>query len=69
VWRLQPRLPARHDAALESHLPLDEDDYSAGTLNFYVDFFKSIKGFRNEGCCTPTPSWARTDQGNARRPA
>lgn len=39
----------RDDAALEVVFVSDEDDYSAGTLNFYVDFFKNIKGFRNEG--------------------
>lgn len=39
----------REDAALEVVFLSDEDDYSPGTLNFYVDFLKNIKGFRNEG--------------------
>ncbi|MCB9554205.1 MAG: choice-of-anchor D domain-containing protein [Myxococcales bacterium] len=39
----------REDAALEVIFVSDEDDYSAGSLNFFVDFFKNIKGFRNEG--------------------
>ncbi|MGK0361469.1 MAG: hypothetical protein ACI9U2_003787 [Bradymonadia bacterium] len=38
----------REDAALEIIFVSDEDDFSQGTLNFYVDFFKNIKGFRNE---------------------
>ena len=38
----------REDAALEIIFVSDEDDHSQGTLNFYVDFFKNIKGFRNE---------------------
>ena len=38
----------REGAALEIVFVSDEDDYSAGTLNFYVDFLKNIKGFRNE---------------------
>lgn len=38
----------REDAALELIFVSDEDDHSQGTLNFYVDFFKNIKGFRNE---------------------
>lgn len=39
----------REEAALEVIFVSDEDDYSAGSLNFFVDFFKNIKGFRNEG--------------------
>lgn len=39
----------RDEAALEIVFVSDEDDFSPGTLNFYVDFFKNIKGFRNEG--------------------
>lgn len=39
----------REDAALEIIFVSDEDDYSTASLNFYVDFFKNIKGFRNEG--------------------
>lgn len=39
----------REDAALEVIFVSDEDDFSAGSLNFFVDFFKNIKGFRNEG--------------------
>lgn len=38
----------RDDAALEVIFVSDEDDHSQGTLNFYVDFLKNIKGFRNE---------------------
>jgi hypothetical protein len=39
----------RDEAALEVIFVSDEDDFSTGTLNFYVDFFKNLKGFRNEG--------------------
>jgi hypothetical protein len=39
----------RESAALEVIFVSDEDDYSEGNLNFYVDFLKNIKGFRNEG--------------------
>lgn len=39
----------REDAALELIFVSDEDDFSSASLNFYVDFFKNIKGFRNEG--------------------
>jgi hypothetical protein len=38
----------RETAALELIFLSDEEDQSAGTVNFYVDFFKSIKGARNE---------------------
>jgi hypothetical protein len=38
----------RQNAALELVFVSDEDDFSDGSLNFYVDFFKNIKGFRNE---------------------
>jgi hypothetical protein len=38
----------REDAALEIVFVSDEDDSSTATLNYYVDFFKNIKGFRNE---------------------
>ena len=38
----------RDAAALEIIFLSDEEDQSPGTVNFYVDFFKSIKGFRNE---------------------
>lgn len=39
----------REEAALEIIFVSDEDDFSTASLNFYVDFFKNIKGFRNEG--------------------
>lgn len=39
----------REEAALEIVFVSDEDDQSQGTLNFYVDFFKNLKGYRNEG--------------------
>ena len=39
----------RENAALELVFVSDEDDFSDGNLNFYVDFLKNIKGFRNEG--------------------
>lgn len=39
----------RETAALELIFLSDEEDQSPGTVNFYVDFFKSIKGARNEG--------------------
>ena len=38
----------RDNAVLEVIFLSDEDDASSGTLNFYVDFLKNIKGFRNE---------------------
>ncbi|MBM4292356.1 MAG: choice-of-anchor D domain-containing protein [Deltaproteobacteria bacterium] len=38
----------REEAALEVIFVSDEDDYSDASLNFYVDFLKNIKGFRNE---------------------
>ncbi|MFN3199866.1 MAG: choice-of-anchor D domain-containing protein [Bradymonadia bacterium] len=38
----------RERARLEVVFLSDEDDSSPGTLNFYIDFLKNIKGFRNE---------------------
>ena len=38
----------RPEAALEVVFVSDEDDFSDAPLNFYVDFLKNIKGFRNE---------------------
>lgn len=38
----------REDATLELVFVSDEEDGSSAQLNFYVDFFKSIKGFANE---------------------
>ena len=38
----------REGAALEVIFVSDEDDFSDASLNFYVDFLKNIKGFRNE---------------------
>ena len=38
----------RQGSVLELIFVSDEDDRSAATLNFFVDFFKNIKGFRNE---------------------
>jgi len=38
----------RDDAALEIVVLSDEEDQSPATPDFYVDFFKSIKGFANE---------------------
>ena len=38
----------REDAALELVMLSDEEDQSTATPDFYVDFFKSIKGFANE---------------------
>lgn len=38
----------RQNAALEVIFVSDEDDFSDASLNFYVDFLKNIKGFRNE---------------------
>ncbi len=37
----------RPDAALEIVFVSDEEDSSPGDLNFYINFFKSIKGFYN----------------------
>ena len=39
----------REEALLEVIFVSDEDDGSPGTLNFYVDFLKNLKGYRNEG--------------------
>ena len=39
----------REEAALEIVFVSDEDDQSPATLNYYVDFFKNLKGYRNEG--------------------
>jgi hypothetical protein len=38
----------RSDAALEIIMVSDEEDQSPGSVPFYIDFFKSIKGFLNE---------------------
>jgi hypothetical protein len=38
----------REDASLEIVLLSDEEDQSTATPEFYVDFFRSIKGFRND---------------------
>ena len=38
----------RRQAALEIIFLSDEEEQSNGTLDFFVDFFKSIKGFRND---------------------
>ncbi len=37
----------RKDAALEVVFVSDEDDYSPADINFYINFFKNIKGFYN----------------------
>ena len=37
------------DLAQYATIDTSEDDFSDANLNFYVDFFKNIKGFRNEG--------------------
>ncbi len=39
----------RDDAALELVFLSDEEDQSPARVSFYIDFLKSIKGFRNEG--------------------
>ena len=39
----------RDDASLEVVFLSDEEDQSPARVSFYVDFLKSIKGFRNEG--------------------
>lgn len=39
----------RDDAALEIVIVSDEEDSSPGDLNFYVNFFRSIKGIYNTG--------------------
>lgn len=38
----------REDASLEIVIVSDEEDQSTPAPNFYVDFFRSIKGFRND---------------------
>jgi len=39
----------RPDAALEIIFVSDEEDQSPGSVAFYIDFFKSVKGVMNEG--------------------
>ena len=39
----------RADATLEVVYMSDEEDQSPARVSFYIDFLKSIKGFRNEG--------------------
>ena len=39
----------RDNAALELVFLSDEEDQSPARVSFYIDFFKSIKGFRNDG--------------------
>ncbi len=39
----------RDDAALEIIFLSDEEDQSPGSVPFYIDYFKSIKGVMNEG--------------------
>jgi len=39
----------REMAALEIVFVSDEEDQSPAQVDFYIDYFKSIKGFRNEG--------------------
>ena len=55
----------RDDAALELIFLSDEEDQSESTVNFYVDFFKSIKGFRNEARLHAHAIVGADDQGNA----
>jgi hypothetical protein len=55
----------RDTAALEIIFLSDEEDQSPGTVNFYVDFFKSIKGFRNEARMHTHAIVGADDQGNA----
>lgn len=55
----------RDTAALELVFLSDEEDQSAGTVNFYVDFLKSIKGFRNEARMHAHAIVGADDQGNA----
>jgi len=38
----------RQDAQLEIIVLSDEEDQSSGDLGFYIDFFKSLKGFYNQ---------------------
>lgn len=38
----------RQDATLEVVFVSDEDDFSPADLNFYINFFKNIKGFYND---------------------
>lgn len=55
----------RETAALELIFLSDEEDQSPGTVNFYVDFFKSIKGFRNEARMHAHAIVGADDQGHA----
>ena len=38
----------REDASLEIVMVSDEDDFSPAAVSFYADFFKNIKGYRND---------------------
>ncbi|MCA9522080.1 MAG: hypothetical protein KC609_13960, partial [Myxococcales bacterium] len=39
----------REDASLEIVIISDEEDQSPGGTDFYIDFFKNIKGYQNDG--------------------
>lgn len=61
----------RRNAALEIIFLSDEAEQSAGTLDFYIDFFKSIKGFRNDSLFAassiagPAPDGCQGSNGSA----
>ena len=61
----------RDDAGLEIVFVSDEEDQSPAPLSFYIDFFKSIKGFANESLMHAhaivgdVPKGCMTDDGEA----
>jgi len=60
----------RGDAGLEIVFVGDEDDQSPAGVDFYVDFFKSIKGYHNENlfhahAITGPPGGCQTSHGSA----
>ncbi len=61
----------RDDASLEIVFVSDEEDQSPSQVDFYIDFFKSIKGFRNEGMLRcwaivgDEPNGCQTNDGSA----
>ncbi len=61
----------REDAALEIVIVSDEEDSSPGDLNFYINFFRSIKGIYNSdmmhvhAIVGDVPGGCQTDAGSA----
>ncbi|MDY0059095.1 MAG: choice-of-anchor D domain-containing protein [Myxococcota bacterium] len=61
----------RDEASLEIVFLSDEEDQSPSQIDFYIDFYKSIKGFRNEGLLRcwaivgDSPRGCQTNDGSA----